>query len=253
MKNLLDSRILGVCCALTLAAATALAQNPFNGAARKPSPVVQPASTPKIGSTVYNVRAYGATGDGKTVDSDAVNKAIDAAAANGGGTVYFPAGYYLCFSIHLKTNITLYLDQGSWIVAAETPPEVTALQPQGGRGFGGGGGGGGGGGAAGAAGTGGRGGRGGPTPTPPRIRGAVDNTPAPTVAPVISANDFQAPVENKTVQDFLAKVPPGTHMYDLAEKNMWYGLPAWRPVAQNGALATKSAPVPGFRPQFLAQ
>jgi len=230
MKNTFVSRILGACCALTLAAATASAQT----------------STPALstGPTVYNVRAYGATGDGKTIDSDAVNKAIDAAEANGGGTVYFPAGYYLCFSIHLKTNITLYLDQGSWIVAAETPPEVVALQPRGGRGFGGGGGGGAGGGAGGAVGAAGTGG-GGRGASPPRIRGAEDNTAAPAVATTISANDFQAPIQDQALQDFLSKVPPGTHMYDLAEKSIWYGLPAWRPVAQNGVPATGNPPPPG--------
>jgi hypothetical protein len=45
-------------------------------------------------STVYDVRTYGAAGDGKTIDSPAINKAIEAAAAGGGGTVRFPAGVY---------------------------------------------------------------------------------------------------------------------------------------------------------------
>ncbi len=67
----------------------------------------------------YNVRNFGAKGDGKTVDSDAVNKAIDIASAKGGGTVYFPAGTYLCFSIRLKSNITIYLDNGSTVLAAD--------------------------------------------------------------------------------------------------------------------------------------
>lgn len=67
----------------------------------------------------YNVRDFGAKGDGKTVDSDAVNKAIDAASAKGGGTVYFPAGTYLSFSIRLKSNITIYLDNGSTVLAAD--------------------------------------------------------------------------------------------------------------------------------------
>ena len=43
----------------------------------------------------FDVRAFGATGDGKTVDSPAINKAIEAAAAAGGGTVIFPAGNYI--------------------------------------------------------------------------------------------------------------------------------------------------------------
>src|SRR5688500_2279003 len=68
--------------------------------------------------TVYDVRQHGATGDGKTLDSPAINSAIEAAAARGGGTIYFPAGDYLSTSIRLKSNIALYLDQGATIVAA---------------------------------------------------------------------------------------------------------------------------------------
>src|ERR1700712_1775693 len=67
---------------------------------------------------VYDVKKYGAKGDGKNIDTKAIDKAIDAAAAAGGGTVYFPAGDYLSVTIHLKSNIALYLDQGATIVAA---------------------------------------------------------------------------------------------------------------------------------------
>src|SRR6266480_250212 len=81
-------------------------------------------------SSLYSVKTFGAKGDGKTLDTPAINKTIDAAAAAGGGTVYFPAGNYLSVSIHLKSNIALYLDQGSTIIAANTtdgakydPPE----------------------------------------------------------------------------------------------------------------------------------
>ncbi len=70
---------------------------------------------------VFDVRKYGATGDGKTPDTQAVNNAIEAAAAVGGGTVVFPAGSYLCFSIRLKSQVHLYLHQGSSIVAADSP------------------------------------------------------------------------------------------------------------------------------------
>ncbi|HWA10069.1 MAG TPA: glycoside hydrolase family 28 protein, partial [Opitutaceae bacterium] len=71
----------------------------------------------------YDVRAYGAVGDGKTLDTDAVNKAIDAAAAAGGGTVLFPTGTYLCYSIHLKSNIELQLTRGATILAADQPAQ----------------------------------------------------------------------------------------------------------------------------------
>ncbi|TSJ38871.1 glycoside hydrolase family 28 protein [Mucilaginibacter corticis] len=71
---------------------------------------------------VYDVRKYGAKGDGKALDTKAIDKAINEAAAAGGGTVYFPAGDYLSVTIHLKSNVGLYIDQGATIVAA-TPGE----------------------------------------------------------------------------------------------------------------------------------
>ena len=67
----------------------------------------------------YNIRNFGARGDGKTLDTNAINRAIETAAANGGGTIFFPAGTYLSFSIRLKSNITLYLDNGATILAAD--------------------------------------------------------------------------------------------------------------------------------------
>ncbi|MDI1321004.1 MAG: glycosyl hydrolase family 28-related protein [bacterium] len=74
---------------------------------------------------VFDVRAHGAKGDGATLDTTAINAAIDAAAANGGGTVFFPAGNYLSFSIHLKSHVALYLDMGATIVAAEPSEDLT--------------------------------------------------------------------------------------------------------------------------------
>ena len=70
---------------------------------------------------IFDVRKFGAAGDGKTLDTPAVNRAIDAASAAGGGLVAFPAGTYLCFSIHLKSQVHLYLGPGSTILAADSP------------------------------------------------------------------------------------------------------------------------------------
>ncbi len=67
----------------------------------------------------YDVRVYGARGDGKTLDSPAINAAIDACAGEGGGTVVLPAGNYLCGSIHLKSNIELHLTPGATIIATD--------------------------------------------------------------------------------------------------------------------------------------
>ncbi len=66
----------------------------------------------------YNIRDFGAIGDGKTIDSPAFNAAIDKAVENGGGTIYVPAGIYACYSIRLKSNITLYVESGATILAA---------------------------------------------------------------------------------------------------------------------------------------
>jgi len=71
---------------------------------------------------VYDVREFGARGDGKTLDTHAINKAIEAAAAAGGGTVNFPAGTYLSVSIRLRSNITLQLNHGATILAADPVP-----------------------------------------------------------------------------------------------------------------------------------
>jgi polygalacturonase len=68
---------------------------------------------------IFSVRAFGAVGDGHAIDTPAVNKAIDAAASAGGGTVLFPAGTYACYSIRLKSNIELRLERGATILAAE--------------------------------------------------------------------------------------------------------------------------------------
>jgi polygalacturonase len=70
------------------------------------------------GKTVFNVRDFGAAGDGKNLDSPAINKAIQAASQSGGGTVFIPAGTYLCGSIRLTNNINLYLDAGAVILGA---------------------------------------------------------------------------------------------------------------------------------------
>jgi polygalacturonase len=79
------------------------------------------ANPPGAGS--FDVRTFGATGDGKTLDSPSINKAIETASAAGGGTVMFPAGNYLCYSLRLKNDISLYLDAGATIIAADPPTQ----------------------------------------------------------------------------------------------------------------------------------
>ena len=71
----------------------------------------------------FNVRDYGAVGNGQTLDSPAIRSAIDACAANGGGTVYLPAGQYLTGSLFLRNNISLHLDSGAVILGSENPDD----------------------------------------------------------------------------------------------------------------------------------
>ena len=84
---------------------------------RRPAGAV-PVTTPGAAG-LFDVKKFGAKGDGKALDTPAINRAIDAAAAAGGGTVFFSAGTYRCFSIRLKSNIALYLDQGATLLAAD--------------------------------------------------------------------------------------------------------------------------------------
>src|ERR1700744_4232400 len=78
-----------------------------------------------LSGAFFDIRRYGATGDGKTLDTKAIQSAIDAAERAGGGTVLFPAGTYASYSIHLKSNVALYLDQGATLLAASVPLEGT--------------------------------------------------------------------------------------------------------------------------------
>jgi polygalacturonase len=73
----------------------------------------------------YDIKTYGAKGDGKTIDSPAINQAIEAAAANGGGTVRFPAGTYASYSIRLKSHVALHLDAGAVLLAAEPAADLS--------------------------------------------------------------------------------------------------------------------------------
>ncbi|MCH1625454.1 glycoside hydrolase family 28 protein [Ferdinandcohnia quinoae] len=63
--------------------------------------------------SLYDIQAFGAIGDGKTVNTKAIANAINACAQAGGGTVYVPAGCFLTGAVILKSNVNLYLEAGS--------------------------------------------------------------------------------------------------------------------------------------------
>jgi polygalacturonase len=89
------------------------------------------------GTAWLDVRQRGAIGDGRAIDSTAINAAIDELAARGGGVVHFPAGTYACYTLRLKSRVTLHLESGATLLAASVPSEgmtrggFDAPEPQG--------------------------------------------------------------------------------------------------------------------------
>lgn len=69
-------------------------------------------------SPFFEPWSFGAIGDGKALDSPAINRAIDACTQAGGGVVYLRPGFYRSGTIHLKSNVTLYLEAGAVILGS---------------------------------------------------------------------------------------------------------------------------------------
>ena len=70
-------------------------------------------------SKVFNVREFGAKGDGKTLDTAAIQKALDECGNAGGGTVQFPSGTYLSQPITLRAKMIVQLDDGAVLKATD--------------------------------------------------------------------------------------------------------------------------------------
>ena len=68
-----------------------------------------------VSDTIFNINRFGAIGDGVTINTEAINKAIAACTESGGGTVIIPKGTYLSGTVFLESNITLFLEEGSMI------------------------------------------------------------------------------------------------------------------------------------------
>ena len=84
---------------------------------------------------VFDVRNYGATGNGVRLDTAPINQAIDACARAGGGQVRFPPGRYRCGTIHLRSHVTLWLEAGAVVLGttnldAYQPPDVPSYMPE---------------------------------------------------------------------------------------------------------------------------
>jgi hypothetical protein len=90
---------------------------------------------PAMALNKIDLREYGAKGDGETLETTAIQKAIDTCAEAGGGQVFFPAGRYLSGTVHLRTGVTLQLAAGARLIgtmnlAHYTQPKVPAIMPE---------------------------------------------------------------------------------------------------------------------------
>ncbi len=90
------------------------------------------ASTAVSTSVAYNVCDFGAVGSGETLNTKAIQKAIDVCADNGGGTVFFPAGSFLSGTLYLHSNVTLHLASGCTLLGSKElndyPPTAPAFR-----------------------------------------------------------------------------------------------------------------------------
>ena len=67
---------------------------------------------------IFNVRDFGAVADGVTINSEAVQKAIDACSLAGGGTVLFENGDFVLSTVFLKSNVTIEIAKSAKILGA---------------------------------------------------------------------------------------------------------------------------------------
>jgi polygalacturonase len=75
-------------------------------------------AAPPTGATAFSVRDFGAAGNGMTLDTKAIQDAVDAAHVAGGGTVVLNAGTYLSGTIFLKSRVTLHLEAGATLLGS---------------------------------------------------------------------------------------------------------------------------------------
>jgi hypothetical protein len=84
--------------------------------ARTESPA--PAGTLNLGTRIYNIRDFGAKGDGSTLDTTAVQAAIDACHRDQGGTVLVPGGVFVVGTVEIKSNVTLHVAAGGKLLGS---------------------------------------------------------------------------------------------------------------------------------------
>jgi hypothetical protein len=80
-----------------------------------------------LGARIYNIRDFGAKGDGKTLDTAALQAAIDACTRDGGGTVLVPAGTFVIGTTELKSNVTLHIAASATLLGSGNGKDYHAI------------------------------------------------------------------------------------------------------------------------------
>jgi len=87
---------------------------------------------PGVTSSIYSIADYGAAGDGKTLCTEAIQKAIDMACESGGGKVVIAPGHWLSGTIVLKSGVTLHLEKEGVLLGstdvADYPEKISAVR-----------------------------------------------------------------------------------------------------------------------------
>lgn len=103
-------------------------------------PLAQGSETSQTGqghsaSHTFSICDYGAVGDGVTLDTLAINRAVEECSKAGGGQVLVPAGRYLSGTVHLRSHVTLFLAAGATLVGTTNlsqyeQPVVPSFMPE---------------------------------------------------------------------------------------------------------------------------
>ncbi|MBZ5622291.1 MAG: right-handed parallel beta-helix repeat-containing protein [Acidobacteriia bacterium] len=126
-SNPLSRRNLLMAAPAAVAGAGLLGQTRLAAQDAAPAATANPgAPNANLGARIYNVRDFGARGDGQTLDTAAVQAAIDACTRDKGGTVVVPAGDFIVGTVELKSNVTLHLSPAGRLLGSGKPEHYTA-------------------------------------------------------------------------------------------------------------------------------
>ena len=98
--------------------------------AMAPIPANQATAEPVPQGRLYDARRFGAAGDGATLDTEAIQQAVDACAAAGGGRVYLQGGAFLSGTIRLKSNVALHVEAGATLLGSTDIADYPDITPE---------------------------------------------------------------------------------------------------------------------------